>query len=43
MLGFVTFVIVMLGFVVLRVFLTMPHNFNSTDEVLPASAGYDNN
>jgi positive regulator of sigma E activity len=43
MLGFVTFVTIMLGFVVLRAFSRMLHNFNSTDEILLASVGYDNN
>ncbi len=41
MLGFIAFVITMLGFVTLMVSSSMPHDINSIDEVLPTSTRYN--
>jgi len=42
MLGFTTFVTIMLGFATLMAYFSMPHDINSTIEVFPTSIGYDN-
>jgi len=41
MLGFTTFVTIVLGFATLMVYSSMPHDVNSTIEVLPTSVRYD--
>jgi hypothetical protein len=42
MLRVITSIITMLGFVILTASSSMPHDINSTDEVLLASPGYNN-